>query len=302
MIFPNVARIFDQFGILKKIQETITPTQREFQRWPDGSVNRNVHIVSTISKEFDMPVILFDRQKCVTHLYENLPDQSRIRTNARVERIEHTETGVKVFLTDGTFEEGDLVIGADGVHSLVRQLMWDYAAENEPSAIPESDKQALYSDYKGIFGVSEQKDMPSLGPSDVHVVCSQDSTKLLFTQPGVVYWALVYKDEHSQPPKLYKPNQEEQEKVAFRFKDEKFTEDMTFERLWKHRSRAGGLNIEEGIIEKWHAGRIVLVGDSAHKVCQPSHTNFRLQPPMLGNYNPTSLTLMADDCRYWNGG
>jgi 2-polyprenyl-6-methoxyphenol hydroxylase-like FAD-dependent oxidoreductase len=63
-----------------------------------------------------MPNILFDRQTCVTYLYEGLPDKSKIQTNKRLERIEHTETGVRVHLSDGTIEEGDIVIGADGVH------------------------------------------------------------------------------------------------------------------------------------------------------------------------------------------
>ena len=267
MIYPGVARIFDQFGILKKIQDSITPIQNEYQRWPDGSVNIPGKNLNNLMEKFDMPVILFDRQKCVRHLYDNLPDQSKIRTSARVERIEHTETGVKVFLTDGTFEEGDLVIGADGVHSLVRQLMWDYAAKNDPDAIPESDKKVLFSQYKGIFGVSEQGGLPDLGPADVHIVFGQDTTKLLFTQPGIAYWALMYKDEYSQPPKPFKPDQQEQEEVAQRFKDLKLTENLTFEGLWKNKTRTGLLNIEEGILDKWHAGRIVLVGDSAHKVC-----------------------------------
>lgn len=268
------ARIFDQFGVLKKIQDSVTPVEREFQRWPDGRVHMHGNNLNLISEKFDMPVVLFDRQQCVTHLYDNLPDQSVIRASARVERIEHTKTGVKVFLTDGTFEEGDLVIGADGVHSLVRQLMWDYAAANEPGAIPESDKKSLFTEYKAIFGVSDKKDLPDLGPSDVNVVHGQDITKLLFTQPGGAYWACVYKDEYSQPPKPYRPNQEEQDEVAHRFKDEKLAENLTFEALWKNKTRVGLLNIEEGILEKWHSGRIVLVGDSAHKVHQSRNINF----------------------------
>jgi FAD dependent monooxygenase len=287
MIYPGVARIFDQFGILAKIQETVTPVQREFQRWGDGSVITKQTNVREMGKRFEMPVILFDRQKCVTHLYDGLPDQSMIRTSARVERIEHTETGVKVYLTDGTFEEGDLVIGADGVHSLVRQLMWDYAAENEPNAIPESDKEALFTDYKGIFGVSDQKGLTGLGPSDVNIICDQDSTKLLFTQPGVAYWALVYKDEYSKPPKAFRPTQEDQERVAARFKNDKLGEDLTFEDLWKNKSRSGLLNIEEGILEKWHAGRIVLVGDSVHKVRQNLQTFRTLEPAHPTSNSPS---------------
>jgi hypothetical protein len=69
------------------------------------SANENLTL---ISNRFDLPVILFDRQRCIKHLYTSLPDQSRVRTNARVERIEHLTNGVKVFLADGTVEEADI--------------------------------------------------------------------------------------------------------------------------------------------------------------------------------------------------
>lgn len=118
----------------------------------------------------------------------------------------------------------------------------------------------------GIYGVSEQKDLPDLGPADVNMVFGHDVTKLLFTQPGIAYWAIVYKDEYSQPPKPYRPDTKEQEEVAHRFKDIKLTENLRLDDLWKNKTRVGLLNIEEGILDKWHAGRIVLVGDSAHKM------------------------------------
>lgn len=231
MIYPGISRVFDQFGILKKIQDTIKPIQSEVQRWPDGSINIHAKNMETISEAFDMPLILFDRQKCVTHLYNGLPDKSFIRTNARVDHIEHTETGVKVFLTDGSYEEGDLVIGADGVHSLVRQSMWDYAAKNEPDTIPESDKTAMYWQYKGMFGVSTRDGLPSLGDADVHTIYGQDVTKLLFTQPGVAYWGISFKDEYSKPPKPYRPGHDEQENFGERLKDIKITEDLNFGHL-----------------------------------------------------------------------
>lgn len=36
IFYPGTARIMDQFGIYKRIQETVTPITSECQRWPDG--------------------------------------------------------------------------------------------------------------------------------------------------------------------------------------------------------------------------------------------------------------------------
>jgi FAD dependent monooxygenase len=270
MIFPAVSRIFDQFGILKNILATTTPVQSECTRWPDGTINTRGKMMDVLGEKFEIPVVLFDRQRCVEHLYNGLPNKSPIRTSARVERIEHTPTSVKVHLTDGTFEEGDLVIGADGVHSRVRESMWEYAAEHEPDAIPESDKSAMYTQFKGFFGVSEQAGLPDIGPADCSVGLGENVTKLLFTSLGQAYWALIWRDEFSQPPKRYRPDEQEKEEIAEKFKKVQFAETLTFGDLYKNKTRSGALNIEEGILEKWHAGRIVLVGDSAHKVRQTS--------------------------------
>jgi FAD dependent monooxygenase len=213
-----------------------------------------------------MPSILFDRQACVTHLYDGLPDKSKIQTSKRLERIEHTETGVRVHLADGTIEEGDIIIGADGVHSTTRKLMWDYASDHAQYSIPDSDKTVMFSQFSGLFGVSTQEPYMNLGPSDSHVIYGQDVTKLLFTQPGKAYWAVIFKDEYSRPAKRWKPTDEEVEAVARKYGDVPMTESVRLEHLWKTKTRQGLLSFEEGVLSKWHAGRIVLVGDSAHKM------------------------------------
>lgn len=230
-----------------------------------------------------MPPILFDRQGCVAHLYDNLPDQSTVKLNKRVETIEHTETGVRVLLADGTIEEGDIVLGADGVHSAVRSQMWKYASESEPNLVPESDKSVLFSEYDTLFGVSDLKGNPEdwgMAVAETNVVYGQGVTKLFFQQQGKQMWAIIFKDKYNQPPKRYKPSEEEVEKAAERFSDLAMNEKVKFSDLWQARTRAGLITIEEGVLSQWHAGRMVLVGDSAHKVSLSS------SPQMAsGNYS-----------------
>ncbi len=47
---------------------------------------------------------------------------SPIRFGTTVDTIESAAEGVRMRLTDGTVEEADLLVGADGVHSRVREL------------------------------------------------------------------------------------------------------------------------------------------------------------------------------------
>lgn len=212
-----------------------------------------------------MPSVLTDRQTLVRHLYDNLADKSTVRTSSRVSQIEHTENGVRVHLADGSVEEGDMVIGADGVHSVVKEQIWKYAEKHEPGTIPESDKNAIFTNFAGLFGVSDAKDSFGLSASETNVQYGIGHTQLVFTQPGVVYWAIVFKDEFSQPPKKRNATEADMQAMAKRFADLPLTETLTFADIWETRSRYGLLNIEEGVLEKWHSGRLVLCGDSAHK-------------------------------------
>ncbi|MEU3648845.1 FAD-dependent oxidoreductase [Lentzea sp. NPDC034063] len=50
--------------------------------------------------------------------------RSQVRYGMTVEAWQHTGSGVRVLLTDGTVHEADLLVGADGVHSRVRELVF----------------------------------------------------------------------------------------------------------------------------------------------------------------------------------
>lgn len=55
--------------------------------------------------------------------------------------IDETDDGVRVFLKDGSFEDGDMVVGCDGVSSTVRQIMWDKANAAAPNTIGSAEKR-----------------------------------------------------------------------------------------------------------------------------------------------------------------
>lgn len=62
-------------------------------------------------------------------LYDLLKDKSKILTGKRVVRVEHLAESVIVHCKDGTCFPGDVVVGADGIHSKVRKEMRRYAYE-----------------------------------------------------------------------------------------------------------------------------------------------------------------------------
>ena len=59
---------------------------------------------------------------------------------------------------------------------------------------------------------------------------------------------------------------EEAETEAAKYVDLPVADGIRFGHLWKQRIRGHLYCLEEGIFKLWHHSRIVLVGDSAHKV------------------------------------
>lgn len=79
--------------------------------------------------------LVAEREHFLGVLYNNHLDKSKFRTGRTVTNIEEDSDGVKVFLDDGSVESGDIVVGADGVHSTVRNIMWEHANQRSPGTI-----------------------------------------------------------------------------------------------------------------------------------------------------------------------
>ena len=88
-------------------------------------------------------MITIERRKFLRIVYEQLPQKSQILSNKRVVDVFDNEDGVRVELQDGTFEEGDILVGCDGVHSAVRELMWRNANKDIPDHISAREKRCM---------------------------------------------------------------------------------------------------------------------------------------------------------------
>jgi len=84
--------------------------------------------LTAIVDRLGAPVRMVPRRVLLERLLEGFP-VDRIRCNARAMGVVSTQNGVRLEFEDGSSAEGDLLIGADGLHSIVRDIVGAQPAE-----------------------------------------------------------------------------------------------------------------------------------------------------------------------------
>jgi FAD-dependent urate hydroxylase len=78
--------------------------------------------VDTIVESLGGPVRMVPRRVLLDRLLDGFP-ADHIRCNSRVAAAFNTPGGVRIQFEDGSCADGDLLIGADGLHSIVRRIV-----------------------------------------------------------------------------------------------------------------------------------------------------------------------------------
>ena len=84
--------------------------------------------LTAIVDRLGAPVRMVPRRVLLERLLEGFP-ADRIRCNTRAVGVADTQDGVRLEFEDGSSAEGDLLIGADGLHSMVRDIVGARAAK-----------------------------------------------------------------------------------------------------------------------------------------------------------------------------
>jgi FAD-dependent urate hydroxylase len=84
--------------------------------------------LTAIVDRLGAPVRMVPRRVLLERLLEGFPTD-RIRCNARAIGVVNTRNGIRLKFEDGSSTEGDLLIGADGLHSMVRGIVGAGPAE-----------------------------------------------------------------------------------------------------------------------------------------------------------------------------
>ncbi|GKZ77594.1 hypothetical protein AnigIFM56816_011332 [Aspergillus niger] len=264
-IMPNGGRILEQLGLFGEIERVIEPLHQANISYPDGFCFSNVY-PKVLGDRFGYPVAFLDRQKFLQIAYEGLTKKHNVLTRKRVVEVRQLEHGITVAVADGTEYEADLVVGADGVHSRVRSEIWKMAGENRPASVSRRERKSMTVEYVCVFGISSA--IPGLEISEqINGIYDHLSILTIHGRHGRVFWFVIQKlDRKYVYPDVPRFSDEDAVQLFERVKHVRFWKDICVGDLWKNREVSSMTALEEGVFETWHHERMVLIGDSVHKM------------------------------------
>ena len=119
-MMPNSMKVLRRIGVEAKVRaRAFQPYSHLNRAWDTGEVMRELPMPEEL---FGAPYLCMHRADLHAALVSVLPPES-IHLNKKLAGLDQSGSGVTLRFADGTRAEADAVIGADGVHSLVRELV-----------------------------------------------------------------------------------------------------------------------------------------------------------------------------------
>ena len=123
-ISPNAARLLLRLGLKTAMDGVgIRPPAVHQRRWDDGRTLQFAPLGPDVEAAFGAPYYHFHRGDLVTLLADALPPQ-RLHVGHKLIGLEQNQSGVVARFENGTSAAADLLVGADGIRSRVRGLVF----------------------------------------------------------------------------------------------------------------------------------------------------------------------------------
>jgi 6-hydroxynicotinate 3-monooxygenase len=121
---PNAMKVLRKIDLEPGLREiAFQPGYQLSREWDTGNVNLRFPMGSALEERHGAPYLLLHRGDLHAQLTAAVPEKI-IHRGKRLVSFEQTSDKVQMQFADGSSAEADMMIAADGVHSLVRELLF----------------------------------------------------------------------------------------------------------------------------------------------------------------------------------
>ncbi|KAK1710004.1 uncharacterized protein BDZ83DRAFT_757651 [Colletotrichum acutatum] len=269
-LLPSGLRILDQLGCYEKIRKAAgdvyyRTSMRLFsgKTWTD---TQPVSFSQQLEDRLGYPQIFIDRKTLLHVLFDKLMFKDRVLTNKMVVTVDLSGEHVTVHTQDGAVYSGDIVVGADGVHSAIRSEMWRLSQESRSGLFKADAIDGLQSESKCIFGISKRPAGLTGNAIQVNSFFKSCNYMMLSAPDSRLYWFLFTSLDRTCGKSIPKFTKEDERALAENHFDDQVTETTTFGEIYAHRLHSTLVALEDHVFPQWHFRRIITIGDAAHKV------------------------------------
>ncbi|MBH3429621.1 FAD-dependent monooxygenase [Pseudomonas alkylphenolica] len=121
---PNAVRALDGLGVGPAVRiPAARPTHRISRMWDSGEETSRLEMADAAESQYGAPQLTIHRADLLAALADVFPLQN-VQFGKRAEQVLQDANGVELRFKDGSQHRADLLIGADGIHSVVRNALF----------------------------------------------------------------------------------------------------------------------------------------------------------------------------------
>jgi len=149
---PNAVHALDRLGVGEALRANAArPTYRISRTWDSGEETSRLPMSAAAEERYGAPQLTIHRADLLAALEGALPE-GVLRFGSQVAEIGQDADGAWLKLADGTEHRGDVLIGADGIHSRVRTTLFG----------PDDPQFTGLVSWRGVFDREKGGDIPDL--------------------------------------------------------------------------------------------------------------------------------------------
>ncbi|KAF9370612.1 hypothetical protein CPB97_002612 [Podila verticillata] len=283
---PSTAPLLKQLGIYEEFKAISKPAAHVHVVTDNDEPVYNMD-VSWLEEATGYRPYITSRPELYDLLWSQVPREC-INLNKKIVSFDQDLRDIYVRCSDGTVYQGDILIGADGAHSAVRQHL--YRSLKAEGKLPKSDDAPLPYSCVCLVGQTEAlnpDEFPDLKEEfckDYSVVGTEKkfSWCTFTTKQNTLCWMVIEfldqeasKDDDSHDDSDWGPGAAEA--MCSQVRDLKIPggkdgKQLTIGDLIDRtpKDRISKVTLEEKLFETWSHGRAVLIGDACHKLVPSS--------------------------------